>query len=270
MKAIGLPGGKGTPLGELGLTIVHPFYNEKERFVIQLENWKRMSDKAKDVVSIVVSDDCSNPPIHSFIPPGSSFDFNLEIYRIKEDLKWNTPGALNLGISRHHTDWVMIMDSDCLLLPEDLDNLLTLRPHEDYNYWFERNRITEIAERKKVTRFLPCSILFHINAYEKVGGFDEDFTGSRSGGYGFFDNYFATRLADECSPKRVVMGVTITEYMEDKVGPNIQTRTGVRADVHHRANKFLMGDKRSGKLSQNKNLLRFEWEKTFSNRRDDD
>lgn len=265
-----LPGGKGPSLEELGLTIVHPFYNEKERFLVQLENWKAMSDRAKDTVHIVIADDSSNPPVHSFIPEGSKLDFNLDIYRIEEDLKWNTPGALNLGIVERETEWVLIMDSDCLLQPEELDKLLTLRPNKDYNYWFERKRITDNPDRVKVTRFLPCSILFHEDAFITVGGFDEDFTGARSGGYGFFDNYFAMRLNETCAPKRLIKDIFITEYMEDKVGPNIQTRTGVQADTHHRTNKKLMYAKVNGTKKQNFAILRFDWETTFHNERKND
>jgi len=246
-----------------GLTIVHPFYNEEERLKIQLKTWKSYSAKVKNSLQIILVDDCSKVPVHAAL---EYIDFNLRVYRIKEDLKWNTPGALNLGIKNSPTNWTLIMDSDCLLKPKDIETLLHLIPNEKFTYWFHRNRISDIPVVKDNKRVLPCSILFNKEAYETVGGFDEDFTGERSGGYGFFDNDFSKRLLEAGYWQGFLTGINVTEYMEDMVGPNIQQKTGVDKQVL-RTNKKLLYAKISGDVPRNTKHLNFEWKKTFENRR---
>jgi len=249
----------------LGLTIVHPFYNEEKRLKVQLENWRSYSDKVKDAIYIILADDCSKVPIHTSLE-GEDLDFNLGVYRIKEDLKWNTPGALNLGIKNSKTNWTLIMDSDCLLEKEDIESLLDLIPNCKFTYRFHRNRISDIPVVKDNKRVLPCSILFNKEAYKTVGGFDEDFTGEKSGGYGFFDNDFSKRLLEAGYWQGFLTGINVTEYMEDVVGPNIQQKTGVSKHIL-RTNKKLLYSKISGEIPRNTTHLNFEWEQTFENRR---
>ncbi len=275
IQPIMIPHTEGPTLAELGLTIVHPFYNEEQRLKIQFDNWVEYSDEIKSKVNIIIADDCSEIPVHSSIirenekllRKKKELDINLKVFRVKKDLKWNTPGALNLGIENSKTFWTLIMDSDCLLKPEDLEELLTLRPDNMFAYWFHRKRVSNISVAKGHTRFLPCSILFNKDTYENTGGFDEDFSGEWSGGYGFFDNDYNLRVLEEGYTQGVLESPSITEYLEDIVGPNIQQKTGVTRDDHHKVNKRLWHAKMTGSKPRNRNHLNFEWHKTLEYRR---
>lgn len=257
-----IPHTSGKSLNELGLTIVHPFYNEKKRFKIQLRNWRDYENETKDCINIILSDDHSSVPLHTYLEK-RKIDFNLEVHRVKDNLKWSTPGALNLGIKNAKTDWIMIMDSDCLLTPDQIKHLLKLRPDNGFTYRFNRNRISNIPIAKDHKKFLPCTILFTREAYDAVGGFDEDFTGSHSGGYGYFDNDFSLRLLEAGYWQGIMQDVVVTEYLEDIVGPNIQQKTGVKRDEHHGTNKRLWYAKMNGEIPRNRDHLNFKWEKTF-------
>lgn len=249
-------------LREMGLSICHPFYNDKPRLEHHIRNWERYSEDDMKALSFVLVDDGSKEPLITWTDFSKVNVPRLSIYQIMQNLKWNTPGALNLCITQAPTEWVIIMDSDCLLHPEDLNRLLDQEPDPDTFWLFRRNRISdnENCLNAKKGALLPCSILMTKTAYHKLGGFDEDFTGERSGGYGFFDSDFTNR-AKRQAKLRHIEGVVIQEYMEDIVGPNVHTRERVRNK--DKINKKIWYAKISGELPRNRELLRFPWKKVF-------
>lgn len=256
LEPIDLNSGSGKTLYELGFTIVHPFFNEKKRFDLQFSKWIQWSEKVKSTVHLVVVDDCSDPSLKSTLAMSvmKRLDLNLQILRIIDDLKWNTPGALNLGITQAPTDWVFIMDSDCLLEPDMIEKLLNFRPNPNYVYTCCRNRITEDPVKQLVTYPPTCSLLFTKELFYQIGGFDEDFTGSRSGGYGFFDWDFILRFPE---PRKVIKDIIISEYLE--VVPSVQLRTNTSGD-NLKINKRLLRAKQDGRTMRNKQILNFSWE----------
>jgi glycosyltransferase involved in cell wall biosynthesis len=250
-------------LGPPWFTIVHPFFDDEKRLDIQLEAWGTYTAQQKDCLEFIISDDHSKVPVHKLLE-GKDLDVNLRVYRVDEDIRWNTPGALNLGITNSTTHWTMIMDSDCLLEPEQLQILMDLRPDEKFFYFFDRKRVTKDEEQAKRTRFLPCTILFNRPAFEGVHGFDEDFSG---GGYAYFDSDFVHKLwMAGYWVGKLNKQMYVTEYMESEVGPNVQQRTGVTKD-NYRVNKHIYYDKKAGRQGRSEDILRFPWSKTFEHRR---
>jgi len=249
-------------LRDLGLTIVHPVYCEKDRFDRIIETWKGYSDEIKRATTLSIIDDFSIQPVHEWTPPSvrKRLDFNLLIHRIMDDLKWNTPGALNLGVHTAPTDWVLMMDSDCIMHEDSLRKLLfELTPNEEHAYFFMRKRITNDPIKAGLNRPLSCSILIHKLLFEKVGGFDEDFTGSRSGGYGAFDWDFGNRIL---ANRRCVVDIIITEYIDK----GVQERTNVSQD-NLIINRRLLRSKQRGDTPRNIKRLNFKWEKKIETTR---
>lgn len=247
------------------LTLIHPFYNEKERFLKHLELWKQWSDDLKNRVNIVLIDDGSPEPVHSWFTPSivKRLDYNIDVYRITEDLKWNTPGALNLGFTVAPTEWVLCMDSDCAFDKDNLNKFIGQDPLKDAVYKFPRNRIgTDPEENLENSRYLPCAMLMHKDVYWRVGGMDEDFTGSRSGGYAYFDNYF-DHCVTECEMEWFIWHeVTALEWMPSIVGPKVH-----RSRDEEKHNKRIFRHKQLGRLDRNREILRFPWKHTFRKRR---
>ncbi len=237
-----------------GLSIIHPMWNEEERFKLQLQNWRTWSEEVKDLVDIVIIDDCSTPSVRSYIGPKrqqiiENINLELSIYRIIDNLKWNTPGALNLGVTVAPKPWFVYMDSDCMFNAENLEKLLDIIPDGRYVHKFNRWRIDK--EKEYEYRPLTCTMLMNKKRFWRIK-FDEDFTGQNSGGYGFFDNYF-----DRCggaSRKKTVEGIYATEYMHDLVG-----RVDRDHNTHHNINKKLMYSKKSGAIKKNEQILNFAW-----------
>jgi glycosyltransferase involved in cell wall biosynthesis len=276
-------------LKDVGFSVVHPFFNERARFDLQFNNWLTWPDEVKERVHIVIADDCSPSPVHSWMTKNKLKyvdQLNLDIYRITTDLKHNTPGALNLAFDRAPDDFVLTMDSDCAFKSDQIVKFLDANPREDTIYKFNRSRIGDPNakglkdaigydwdENLGKTRYLNCSMLMHKNVFSSLSGFDEDFTGARSNGYGYFDNDFDRRANLEGYPMYVWEEVVATEWMPSVSNGEVASRTG----REQRRNVHLMRRKAGGyyedsldkhpTIPQNRDILRFDWEKTFSSRR---
>ena len=271
-------------LKDIGLSVVHPFFNERERFNLQFENWLAWSDEVKAKVQIIIIDDCSPSPVHSWLTNSKRKrvnQLNLGIYRITTDLEYNTPGALNLAFTVAPTEFVLTMDSDCAFKPDQMIKFLDAEPLQDAIYKFNRRRIGDSNavdlkdaigypwdEKLGLTRYLNCSMLMHKNLYWNLGGFDEDFTGARSRGYGYFDNDFDKRVIKVGYPMYVWEDVTAIEWMPSVSNGEVAIRTGRQERRNHLLMKRKNGFYKDKKIEpQNREILRFQWERTFWSRR---
>ena len=257
-------GGAGSvSLYEQKLTVIHPFFGEEERFKLLFQTWKGYSRKIQDSLNIIIVDDHGSPSVKSMLTPSilKRIDFNLTIYEIEDDLKHNTPGALNLGIITALTPWVLIMDSDCTFSNDHMDTIMAYRPVEDTEYKFNRLRVTEDEYLATNERYLPCTMLMHKSLYFNLGGFDEDFTGAYSGGYAFFDNHFDHKLLKSKYHCLIVRDVIATEWMEDVVGPKAS-----RTEDEERINRRLMYGKLRGEIPESHHMLRFSWKRVYEHR----
>lgn len=246
------------------LTLIHPFFGEQKRFDIQFNNWVNFSKEIKDNLHIMVIDDHGTPDIASLMTYNKMkyCDLNLSIFRIEDDLRYNTPGALNLGLITAQTPWSLIMDSDCLFEPDEMHKIMSLTPQPGWDYKFPRKRITKNKHWALNIRYLPCTILMHKDMFLDVNGFDEDFTGQWSDGYAFFDTHFDHKVKAAGYHCGLVHWVTATEYMDDFVGNRIE-----RSKNHENINRKLMYDKLSGTKSLNNHILRFSWKRVFHAKR---
>lgn len=251
-------------LGDAGFTLLHPFYNERERFELQFENWLSWSDEVKSKVQIVLIDDCSSDPVHTWFTPSKIkrlCKLNIIVYRILTDLKWNTPGALNLGFTVAPTSWVLTMDSDCAFDAENIQKFMRAKPLESAVYKFPRQRYGDSSvENLNNYKPLPCAMLMHKNVFWHVGGFDEDFTGERSGGYALFDTYFDKRRASLGYDWYTWYDVLAKEWM-----PSVASMERPRETRdHYSINKRLMYKKLEEHAPNKTEILRFNWDRTFS------
>ena len=267
ISLVKVPLGGDKTLYELGLTLVHPYFGEKKRFVYMYDNyWSKYPQNIKDKLHIVLVDDCGTPAIHTLMS-GRKCDFNLTIFRITDNLKYNTAGALNVGSVEASTDFILQMDSDCVLDLEMMGKLMQTDPMLNWMYKFRRKRITDDPNLRRTDRYLPCANLLHKDVFKAVHGFDEDFTGARSGGYGYFDNHFDHKVLAQKFRRAVIDGIIVTEYMESLVEPGESTGplgVGVhRTARHNEINRSLYRRKCNGLVPENHSILRFKYEKVY-------
>jgi hypothetical protein len=258
------------PLSELGLTLITAFCNDLHRFDHQFDIWRSYSDHIKNNLYILIVDDCSGHPVHHLVDErAAQIDFNLGVYRITDDLKWNIPGSWNLGFTQAVTNWAVNLPSDMAFLPEDMERLMTLRPMEGHLYKFLRERVTgEDWIKRDWNKTNPQSEVFLMEkeVHRELGGYDEDFTGEYSGGYAAFDYHFVSKVARRCYPFGAVKEVITTEFMEDVFGSEEKTRSW-RHDEDIKINRRLMRAKEAGEVSEEVPMLRFKWEKMLEFRR---
>ena len=255
------------------VSLIHPYYNDAKRLALQLKIWQDWSDTVCQNVDITLVDDGSPEPLNlsdADIKMFSDKGIKVSVYRILENLKWNTPGALNLGVAMAPQPWVLFQDSDCFFESAAWEKILILNHPSNRVGKFARKRYgNPKTEDLKNDRYLNCTMLMHKTLFFSLGGFDEDFTGQNSGGYGFFDTDFDWRAqaagvwSERWSNGRhyVYKDIIAGEWMPSICDEPVQRDPG----VHHRINKTLLYAKKNKEKAQNRQILRFPWKQVFSN-----
>ena len=248
------------------LTFVHPFCNDgADRIPLQLEAWESYPDWVWDVINVVLIDDYSTPPLLDHFPQDNDLNINLKVYRIKDDLKYNLPGAWNLGFHVVETEWLHAFDSDHTLTKEGLVKLLTeVEVVDDSFYQLRRNRISSNPDVRWVTTPASGSWLVQKKSWKKIDGFDEELTGERSGSWGAWEWDFSSRLG-------YVGGLERTELVEPRINEYCPDWFGYTGDPHKGRNKNInrrrYRGKQNGLVEHPTEMLRFEWEQVYEQRR---
>lgn len=175
------------------ISLVYTFYNNQYAADTQCTLWNSYSDELKRHLFLVVVDDGSSPPLQFSIDKSIAF-IHL---RATEDIRWNQPGARNLGMKFVPTDWALITDSDHLLTGPMARRLMLFNPSAGTIYQFNRFQNNTLIHPHCNSFFL------HRDDFIQCGGYDEDFCGN----YGYDDRFFLEKagrqlkiiLFEDCS-----------------------------------------------------------------------
>lgn len=172
------------------ITIVYPMYvtnNEKIENIFKiLKKYEQMSDEIKQHLHIIVVDDGS--PVKIDFP---RFNLNLQLLKIKENIKWNSGGAKNLGVCASGTERIITVDIDQWFLEKTLRWCMTVE-QMDYVYLFKLSVLEDLGKLRKLDHPHPNTFFMAKKTYFSLHGYDEDF----SGYYGddiFFRKYLLSR-----------------------------------------------------------------------------
>ena len=227
----------------MSLSFITTYYNQYPMLQKQIALWESYSDEIKEQVQFVVVDDGSEKSAHDYV---DSDKINLAIYKIKEDIYCNIPGAVNLGAKVCGTDWMFKHDIDHLLSEESVEKMLELTSNKNKIYKFYRHNGTEISNPNKIA---PGQFMIRVEDFWKIGGWDEDFCGN----YGQNDPAFFWRAK----------GIIETEERYDinmVIDSEGETPEIDRTKREHNMNLF-EEKKRTGNWSDE--FLRFEWERVY-------
>lgn len=166
------------------LTLIVPYYRNPLMLARQAKEWA----KYPDGIRVVLVDDGSPEPAVEVLPK----DCRAEVYRIEIDIPWNRNGARNLGASVAETEWILQVDIDHLLPIESIDRLLVLDISDELWFRFARFRVGKADDTRRKdeladgVEFGPVkphidSYLCTRELYWRVGGYDEDYSGSLGG-----------------------------------------------------------------------------------------
>jgi hypothetical protein len=255
------------------VSLIHPYYKDRKRFDLQKKIWAEWSSRVCTSVDVTIVDDGSPEPLE-ISPEETEFfrskGLRFSVFRIMEDVKWNTPGALNLGVMGAPQPWILFQDSDCFFESDQWEKVLDLDPKINRVHKFNRQRYGDARlENIALTRYLNCTMLMHKHLFMQMGGFDEDFSGRYSGGYGFFDTDFDWRAEKKgfwsekesngrhSVHKHIIAGEWMPSFCGEPVNRD--------HSYHHRMNKRVLYSKKEGTSPQNRQILRFPWQCSYSN-----
>jgi predicted O-methyltransferase YrrM len=196
------------------VTIVYTYFGQEER----------ISEIVNQKLNTVIIDDCSSKPL-------GPID-GIRVFRILDDIRWNQPGARNLGF--HVSDgWIICADIDHLVTYEMVKELK--------RYKWVRGNIYFLG--REDDDMLHNFFLVHKDDFDYMGGWDEDF----SGNWGHDDTYFENKFKFFLKP------IYLT-HIKTKIFENGRSN-GIRDSKH---NFELLMNKLRGNFEHTPRL-RFNW-----------
>ena len=150
------------------ITIIQTYYNERSYLETQIERWNNYNTP----VNIILIDDGSQiEPAENVLKEHKLNDnINFSLYRVTEDIGFNSHGCRNLGARLAQSNWLLFLDIDYTLQPADLKRLQT--ETLDLNSWYELNAKFQGRGNtyKALNQFMISRKLFLDS-----GGYDESF-----------------------------------------------------------------------------------------------
>jgi hypothetical protein len=189
------------------ITMIVPYYRQPNMLHKQLTTWLQYNPEVLKAFKFIIVDDCSPEPAETQFIGVQALMADISLYRIDKDVPWNRGMARNLGTKEATTPWVLHVDTDHVLSPQNAENLLTtihsMRGAVPKWFRFSRRRIGAADETRKKDKVDPkatdVKIHPHIDsylttpeAYWAAGGYNEDFSGVLGGGSPFLKEMVKT------------------------------------------------------------------------------
>ena len=238
------------------ITITLPYYNQPEMLRKQLEIWADYSADVAERVKVIIVDDGSPDYPALDVLKSNSIKFPINLYRINENIPWNHGGARNLAMTEAR-GWCIVTDMDHAITEEDMRRLLSMDLERTSYYMFNRKKALaddsmEIYPRHGDSFFLTR------DAYWKVGGYNEEFSGYWNGVSQLFRRNLKKKF-------RVVQltDVFLILYGRDIIPDASITQWSRRGGSYDLKNNPKLYSKFKKSLNHYKpvNLLRFHYEK---------
>lgn len=156
----------------MGLTIGYPYYNSGKEFENIIKYYNGFHENLREQMKMIVVDDGSKDQAIDHNPGQAQFD--LQIYKIFQDIYNNCPGANNLIMAvAGKNDIVIKMDIDFVLNEKDFLFLLNMNVGDNDVYFIFYDRMANTI--------IPHVNIFMIrnHVFWKTGGYDEDFSGQK-------------------------------------------------------------------------------------------
>tara|TARA_R110001592_G_scaffold43380_3_gene140616 strand:+ start:91 stop:789 length:699 start_codon:yes stop_codon:yes gene_type:complete len=225
------------------LTVVMTYYNQDKMLRKQIDNWNSYSKDLRDEVNFILVDDCSmKNSTEDF--DFSSCEFDLNVYRVTDDVYFNVPGAVNLGADKTQTEWFIKQDMDTIIPEETMSKLLELiesAPDKSI-YKFYRTNGTSISNANKIT---PGQFMIRKDDFWSIGAWDEDFCED----YGMNDPAFFWRASQD--------NYVVHEGYDLHVTIDSDGESDIERDCF--VNSELLEQKKSGKVDWSDDYIRFNW-----------
>ena len=150
------------------ITIIQTYYNERFYLETQIERWNNYNTP----VNIILIDDGSQiEPAENVLKEHTLNDnINFSLYKVTEDIGFNSHGCRNLGARLAQSNWLLFQDIDYTLQPAHLKRLQT--DPLDLNSWYELNAK---FQGRGNTYMALNQFLIPRKLFLDSGGYDESF-----------------------------------------------------------------------------------------------
>ena len=246
--------------GTSEITYVTTYYNDPTLLYALLENFN-----TETFSNIIIVDDGSQEspaePVVQMFP-----DLPVSLFRIKDDLGFNSHGARNLAMKHVKTEWALLTDIDMYYdegICYDLKHNIQHASNKQYfNFWV--NSKQDFIGRCQLTHNDFC---IRVEDFWQSGGYDEEFVGMHYG-----DRIFVDRLNSYL--KRTTMPNIVIDkrmgrntIMTDKVEKTTYVDEGnkllhplINKDKLTRLLKIVGNRNENREQWQRNNIIQFEWE----------
>ena len=155
-------------LSRNNITIIQTYYNERSLLETQIERWNYYNTP----VNIILIDDGSQiEPAQNVLREHTLNDnINFSLYKVTEDIGFNSHGCRNLGARLAQSNWLLFLDIDYTLQPSDLKRLQ--EEPLDLNSWYELNAK---FKGRGDTYMALNQFLIPRKLFLDSGGYDESF-----------------------------------------------------------------------------------------------
>lgn len=175
---MGAPGFDDAPIVMLaqraeprGITYIYPYYENPIFLRSQLERWMTYPPELQRMLSIRIIDDGSpNHPAEEVLR-GGTWPFQLRLFRIGVDVRWNWLAARNIGMA-NACGWCLLTDMDHVVPQQTLRALVYGKVQPRFIYRLSRREASGQAIHPH-----PNSMLMTSTMFWGVGGYDEALSG---------------------------------------------------------------------------------------------
>lgn len=249
--------------GTSNITYVTTYYNEPKLLYKLLDSF----DTNTFSKIIIVDDGSLESPAE---PVAAIFsDLPISLYRVKEDLGFNSHGARNLAMKHVDTEWALLTDIDMFYdegICRDLRTVVQAAfPRQYFNFWV--NSKQDFIGRCELTHNDFC---IRPEDFWISGGYDEEFVGLHFGDRLFTDrlNSFMSRttmpniVIDSRMGRQTIMSdkVEKTTYIEEgnKLLHPLLDKKRLNTLVE------VVGQRNENREQwQRDNIINFEWEQVI-------
>lgn len=154
------------------LTIGTTYYNNPEYLI------KFIDRNFEYVDEIIIVDDGSSLPISDFVTPTDK----IKLFRVTEDIGFNSHGCRNLIMKQAKNNWIILMDIDreFIFVEEAYKTIYDAHLNPDTLYRFMAH------SNIKESHISVNDFLIHRNHFFSAGGYDEELIGMRTGDREYF------------------------------------------------------------------------------------
>jgi hypothetical protein len=154
------------------ITLINPYYLNPGMLQRQYDHLEALPEELKSRIRYIVVDDGS--PTDPAVKPDRDLGLGgFALYRIDVDVRWNWLACRNLAAAKAKTDWLLMTDIDHMLPEATARRLLDGKLDGRRAYRFSRVDDPDMTPYKPH----PNSWLLTRQAFDKVGGYDERFSG---------------------------------------------------------------------------------------------